>query len=267
MKIHFLTLGLKDGPIARFFAAVEQKFVWHYAQRCLTSGFVPATFLPLQFIGKLLAKLWIFIQVGRVKIVGKEHLNTGGRIVFCANHVSMFDPILIYSLLKCYPRYMTAIEEMTGLAGLKAVFMGACGSFAVDRSNGKTVIEPAINVLVNGDSLVIFPEGKIGVNGEFRWGAAIIALGAAAKLDKQGQVGMVPIHLSFNGYHSESAKGPYGAMKFHWRHGVTVTVGAPILLDSAATVSPEQLTNILRHQIVDQLAPVEPRQAGNWAAV
>jgi 1-acyl-sn-glycerol-3-phosphate acyltransferase len=267
MKIYFFTLGLKDGPFARFFAAIEQKFVWQYAQRCLTSGFVPLTFLPLQFIGKLLAKLWIFIQVGRVKIVGKEHLDSGGRIVFCANHVSMFDPILIYSLLRCYPRYMTAIEEMTGFGGLKAVFMGACGSFAVDRSKGKTVIEPAINVLLSGDSLVIFPEGKIGNNGEFKLGSAIIALGAAAKLDRQERVGIVPMHLSFQGYHSESAKGPYGAMKFDWRHGVTVNVGAPIWLDSCATVSPEQLTALVRHQIVDQLAPRDVKSTGQLVAI
>ncbi|MBP9091224.1 1-acyl-sn-glycerol-3-phosphate acyltransferase [bacterium] len=267
MKIYFFTLGLKDGPIAQFFAAIEQKFVWQYAQRCLTSGFVPTAFLPLQFIGKLLAKLWIFIQVGRVKIVGKEHLDSGKRIVFCANHVSMFDPILVYSLLKCYPRYMTAIEEMTGFGGLKAVFMGACGSFAVDRSKGKTVIEPAIDVLVKGDSLVIFPEGKIGMNGPYKQGSAIIALGAAAKLAKQEQVGIVPIHLFFHGFHSQSAKGPYGAMKFDWRHGVTVTVGAPIWLDSDVILRPEQLTEIVRHQIVDQLAPRDLRSSSDWVAV
>ena len=134
MKIYFFTLGLRDGPIARRIAAIEQKLVLQYAQRCLTSGFVPVAFLPLQFIGQLLGKRWIFIQVGRVKVVGREHLDSGGRLVFCSNHVSMFDPILIYSLLKCYPRYMTAIVEMFGLGGLKAVFMGACGSFAVGCS-------------------------------------------------------------------------------------------------------------------------------------
>lgn len=267
MKIYFFTLGLRDGPIARLIAAIEQKFVWRYAQRCLTSGFLPVAFLPLQFVGKLLAKLWIFLQVGHVKIIGKEHLDSGGRLVFCANHVSMFDPILIYSLLRCYPRYMTAIEEMTGFGGLKAVFMGACGSFAVDRSKGKTVIEPAINVLLSGDSLVIFPEGRIGTNGEYKLGSAIIALGAAAKLPQPERVGIVPIHLSFNGYHSQSAKGPYGSMKFIWRHGVTVTAGAPIWLDSSATVSPEELTAMVRHQIVDQLAPRDLRSPGNLVAI
>ncbi|MBK7750702.1 MAG: 1-acyl-sn-glycerol-3-phosphate acyltransferase [Candidatus Obscuribacter sp.] len=38
--------------------------------------------------------------------------------------------------------------------------MGAFGCFAVDRSKGRTVIEPAIKVLENGESLVVFPEGK-----------------------------------------------------------------------------------------------------------
>ena len=130
------------GSIKRF----RQRFR-EYVDLCLTSGFIPKSIRPLQLVGKFLANIWVFVQVGRIKIEGKENLVAPGRIIFCPNHSSMFDAPVIFAIMKRMPRYMTAFEEMRGLWGLKAIFMGAFGCFAVDRSNGKTVIEPAIKVL------------------------------------------------------------------------------------------------------------------------
>jgi 1-acyl-sn-glycerol-3-phosphate acyltransferase len=116
--------------------------------QCLTSGFIPRTFLPLQLLARILARIQVFIQLGRVRIIGAENLKPKGRVIFCPNHSAMFDAPVIFSIMKLWPRYMTAYEEMRGLWGLKAVAMGAFGCFAVDRSKGKTVLEPAIKVPV-----------------------------------------------------------------------------------------------------------------------
>lgn len=118
-----------------------------YVNHCLTSGYMPRTFRPLQIAGRHLATLWMFLQVGRIRVIGAENLRAEGRIIFCPNHSSMFDAPIIFSLMQRMPRYMTAIEEMRGLGGLKAIVMGAFGCFAVDRSKGKSVLEPAIQVL------------------------------------------------------------------------------------------------------------------------
>ncbi|MBA3855575.1 MAG: hypothetical protein C0507_01580 [Cyanobacteria bacterium PR.3.49] len=252
VKKHFV----RGSQVIKGFIGTWRKRFRDYVNQCLTSGFIPYTFRPLQFLGKHLARLWMFIQVGRIRIVGAENLKPEGRVIFCPNHSSMFDAPVIFSIMKRYPRYMTAYEEMRGLAGLKAVVMGAFGCFAVDRTRGKTVLEPAINVLLQGDPLVIFPEGKISGTGEylpFKKGSALIAIGACEQLNHKEKVGIVPIHICFHGRDPETAGGPYGAMGFKWRKGATVTVGKPIWVHDLNPLTPEHVTEMVHAAITGQV--------------
>jgi len=226
-----------------------------YVDLCLTSGFIPHSVRPLQLVGKYLGKIWVFAQVGRVRIVGKENLTAPGRIIFCPNHSSMFDAPIIFSIMKRMPRYMTAYEEMRGIWGLKAIAMGAFGCFAVDRAHGKTVIDPAIKVIVQGSPLVVFPEGKISKTGvylPFKKGSAIIGIAAYEQLLRKDRVGYVPIHICYHSRDEETAGGPYGAMGLKWRGGVTITVGKPIYLDEISPMNADSVTEAVRKAIVFQ---------------
>ncbi len=200
----------------------------------------------------------MFIQVGRIRIIGAENLKPQGRVIFCPNHSSMFDAPVIFSVMKRYPRYMTAYEEMRGLAGLKAVVMGAFGCFAVDRSRGKTVLEPAINVLLQGDPLVIFPEGKISGTGEylpFKKGSALIAIGACEKLGPHGKGGHRSDSHLLPWTRRCNREWPHGAMGFKWRKGATVTVGKPIWIHDLDPLTPENVTDQVRIAITEQTCP------------
>jgi 1-acyl-sn-glycerol-3-phosphate acyltransferase len=144
---------------------------------------------------------------------------------------------------------------MRGLWGLKAIAMGAFGCFAVDRSKGRTVIDPAIKVLVQGSPLVVFPEGKISNTGTylpFKKGSAIIAISAFEQIQQKDRVGIVPIHICFGKRDEKTAGGPYGAMAFKWRGGVTITVGKPIYLDAVAPMNADSVTEEVRKAIVNQ---------------
>lgn len=248
----------RDTPLAKGFLGrykrLKERFR-EYVDLCLTSGFIPKSVRPLQLVGKFLANIWVFVQVGKVKIIGKENLIAKGRIIFCPNHSSMFDAPVIFAIMKRMPRYMTAYEEMRGLWGLKAIFMGAFGCFAVDRSKGKTVIEPAIKVMEHGESLVVFPEGKISNSGTylpFKKGSAFIAIGAYERLNGKELVGIVPIHICYGKRHEPSAAGSYAEMGFNWRGGVTVTVGSPIYINDIKPMTPEKVTESVRNAIVSQ---------------
>jgi 1-acyl-sn-glycerol-3-phosphate acyltransferase len=239
----------------RLFVATWRRNFREYVDLCLTSGFIPKSFRPLQLVGKYLAKIWVFAQVGRIRIVGKENLTAPGRIIFCPNHSSMFDAPVIFSIMMRMPRYMTAYEEMRGLWGLKAIAMGAFGCFAVDRSKGRTVIDPAIKVLVQGSPLVVFPEGKISSTGvylPFKKGSAIIGLSAYEQIQRKDRVGIVPIHICFGKRDELTASGPYGAMALKWRGGVTITVGKPIYLDEVSPMTADAVTEAVRMAIVNQ---------------
>jgi 1-acyl-sn-glycerol-3-phosphate acyltransferase len=249
------TLFRRGAARYRLFVTTWRRKYREYRDLCLTSGFIPRSFRPLQLVGKYLAKIWVYIQVGRIRIVGAENLTAPGRIIFCPNHSSMFDAPIIFSLMKRMPRYMTAYEEMRGLGGLKAIVMGAFGCFAVDRSKGRTVIDPAIKVLVQGSPLVIFPEGKISHTGTylpFKKGSAIIALSAYEQLQRKDRVGIVPVHICFGKRDEKTAGGPYGAMAFKWRGGATITVGKPIYLDEITPMDADSVTEAVRKYIFNQ---------------
>jgi 1-acyl-sn-glycerol-3-phosphate acyltransferase len=216
---------------------------------------MPRRFRPLQFICKHFSRLWVFIQVGRVRIVGAENLLASGRIIFCPNHSAMFDALVVYGIMKRQPRYMAAYEEMQGLWGLKAVVMGAAGCFAVDRSRGGTVIKPAIDTLVRGEYLVIFPEGKISNSGTylpFKKGSARIAIGACEELKHKEPVGIVPLHICYHKRDEATAGASFFEMGFKWRGGVTVTVGTPIYVHEFEPLTPEYVTAQVRKAITAQ---------------
>lgn len=242
----------KGSLLFKSFIGTWRKKFREYVTLCLTSGFIPHTFRPLQFVARILARIWLFLQVGRCRVIGAENLKTPGHIIFCPNHSSMFDAIVVYAVMKRWPRYMTAYEEMRGLGGLKAVAMGAFGCFPVDRTQGKTVLEPAIKVLSSGQPLVIFPEGKISATGEylpFKKGPAIITNATYERLDMKVPVGIVPIHICYHKRDVATATASYGQMGLKWRGGVTVTVGKPIYLHELPSRKPEDVMAAVRGTI------------------
>lgn len=243
------------------FVGTWRKKFREYVNLCLTSGFIPRTFLPLQIIARFLARIWVFIQVGKMRVIGAENLKTPGRIIFCPNHSAMLDAIIIYAAMRRWPRYMAAFEEMRGVWGLKAVAMGAFGCFPVDRSQGSTALEPAIKVLMSGQPLVIFPEGKISPSGEylpFKTGPARIANAAYERLAMKEPVGIVPIHICYHCRDEESAATTFGQMGFKWRCGVTVTVGKPIYLHELPSRDRKDVMAAVRGAIKMQACPTTP---------
>lgn len=232
-----------------------------YAENCIQSGFIPLTFGPVQFITRQLARLLIFVLVGNVRVIGKENLRNPGRFIFTPNHSSMLDAPVIYSQKSVNTlRYMTAYEEMTGLWGLKAIFMGFMGCFPVDRTRGKSVIEPAIEVLVQGQSLVIFPEGTISENGSclpFKKGPAIIAMAAYERMEKKERVGIVPVHIYFHKRDVATAKKFYHEMGLKWRGGATLTIGKPLYLDDLAGLNPDEVMAIVHKFVCHAQAEAE----------
>lgn len=224
-----------------------------YLRLCHTSGFIPRTFLPMQLLARLVVRLWVFVQVGNIKIVGKERLNHPGPVIFVPNHSSMFDALVMYIILRRWARYMTAVEMMRGLGGLPGLVLSSVGCFAVDRKNGTTVLDPAIKVVASGQDMVIFAEGKINSFAllmRFKSGPARIALGAARQSGKR--VTLMPVHICFG------KRDPYTAaidnylrMGFKWRGHVTVTVLAPIHIEPDTDESEEQFTALARQSIAD----------------
>lgn len=257
-------MGLKHNQ------AAHRKSWWrrfrNYAASCTTSGFIPRESYALQRFGKFMSRLWTWIQVGEVTVVGRENLYAPGRLIFCPNHSAMLDAIVIYPIMPLGTRFMAAVEEMRGLGGLKAILMGAAGAYPVDRTRGRTVIPTSIELLVKGKRITMFPEGKISPTGtylEFKKGAAWIAIGACEALGHNEPVGLVPIHICYHTRDVESAT-DFGKMRLRWRHGVTITIGKPVYVHNVEPLTPDAVIARIRDDITSQICDtthlVEPNK-------
>jgi len=129
--------------------------------------------------GKAWSRMTCILALLPVKVVGREKIQKHQSYVFVANHQGAFDIFLIYGYLNRNFKWMMK-------KGLRNIpFVGkACeegGHVFVDRSSPtriKECIRKAEASLVDGVSLVVFPEGSrsfTGKMGYFKRGAFVLA--------------------------------------------------------------------------------------------
>lgn len=139
------------------------------------------------------SKMFFWMVFTHVDVEGAENLEKGKSYVFVANHTSFFDTWIIYGCLPVVFKWMMKAELR------KVPFIGtgcaAAGHIFVDRKHPKAAaaaVEKAKKALVDGVSLVVFPEGTRSTDGkvhEFKRGAFQIAF----------DLGLPVVPLSLNG--------------------------------------------------------------------
>ena len=113
------------------------------------------------------------------RVIGRENIPKEGRLMICANHSGMADPIWIYFALKLghVPRIM-AKQEVMNVPVLGKVLQ-YFGIFGVDRdSTDVNAVKTALRCLNDEQQLLIFPEGtrvKPGASVEPKRGAVTLA--------------------------------------------------------------------------------------------
>lgn len=172
---------------------------------------------------------FILFPFFRIKSVGRENIPKGPAL-FCANHSSNFDPILMSIAIgiQHHPHYMAKIE-LFRIPVVSSV-LKAIGSFPVDRSrNDINAIKTALKYLKAGEKVGIFPEGT-----RFRSDHESEAKRGAVKMADQMSVPVIPVYIPRN-------KKPF--------HRYTIVIGTPYL------VNPERkkLTNADYDTIADTL--------------
>jgi len=121
-----------------------------------------------------------FAAMGGVHVYGHENIPATGPAIIAANHTSMADPPLEACAIKRPLRFFAKKElfDVPIIGGL----IRKLGAFPVVRGSAdRTAIRTAINVLENGELLIIFPEGMRGDGVTFgapEKGMAMIALKA-----------------------------------------------------------------------------------------
>lgn len=154
---------------------------------------------------------------GGFTVHGREHLPSSGGGILCANHVSYLDPPVLGAAV--YPRrtYFMAKKELFDIP-LLGKFIHNAYAFPVDREgNDRQAIRFAVNLLQQGELLVVFPEGQRSPDGSLQPGN----LGPALMASKAGTP-IIPIALK----DTDKVLPRHG--KFLHRGHVSVDIGKPI---------------------------------------
>lgn len=131
----------------------------------------------------------------RLKVKGKENIPEGPVIV-CANHTSFLDPVVLaIGVGKKIPLRFMAKKELFSNKILLPI-LNAIGAIPVNRETvDLATIRSSLNVLKQGDKLMLFPEGtRIREENASREN---VKMGAGMLAARAG-VNVVPVYISGN---------------------------------------------------------------------
>lgn len=197
--------------------------------------------------GRLWSRLTIRLFLLPIRVEGRENLVKGHSYVFVANHQGMFDIFVIYGYLNRNFKWMMkkALRKMP-LVGMAC---RAAHHIFVDRSSASAVkhtYDDARNILREGMSLVVFPEGArsfTGHMGFFRRGAFALA----------DELGLPVCPLTINGSFNVMPRMKDG----HWVewHPLTLTIHKPIAPMGQGRDNIEYLKEESYRRVMEGLVP------------
>ena len=149
-----------------------------------TLAVVIATFvdpkLASQTCGVWWSRLNSFITPMSVSVKGRHHIDPRQSYVIISNHLSHYDIFVLYGWLGIDFKWVMK-KELRNLPAL-GIACEKLGHIYIDRSNKGTAmasLKEAKKKIVNGTSILIFPEGTrslTGKMGPFKKGAFVMAL-------------------------------------------------------------------------------------------
>ncbi len=139
---------------------------WHYRQ-------------IVEWLGPL-----VMTVMGGWHVSGTQHVPAEGPALICPNHVSYLDPPVIG--MAAYRRCCFMAKQSLFEIPLLGPFIANSHAYPVDRDEGgRQAIRIATTLLLAGEAVVMFPEGRRSPNGELiagQAGAAYVASRANAPI-------------------------------------------------------------------------------------
>ncbi len=118
----------------------------------------------------------VFKVLLRLEIEGEENIPLEGALVIASNHISLLDPPVLGVAATRKVHFMAKKELFVPVLG---TFYRYLGAFPVQRGGAdRAAIKQGLDILRNGHTLAIFPEGtrsKTGLLGKAEPGALMMA--------------------------------------------------------------------------------------------
>ncbi len=147
--------------------------------------------------------LVIPLHFGKIEIRGQEHIPKSGPVILAPTHRSRWDALIVpYATGRLVSgrnlRFMVSAHEIKGLQGW---FISKLGGFPVDPARpGASSFRHSVELLSEGEMLVIFPEGAIGRERKIKTikrGVARIALEVESEKPNCG-IKILPISIKYS---------------------------------------------------------------------
>ncbi|NJL62037.1 MAG: 1-acyl-sn-glycerol-3-phosphate acyltransferase [Methylacidiphilales bacterium] len=178
---------------------------------------------------------------GSIAIAGQENIPKTGPVILAPTHRSRWDALLVpYAAGRCITgrdlRFMVTGTECNGLQGW---FIQHLGGFPVNLKRPSiTTLRHAVDLLRNGEMLVIFPEGGIrkGELHPLKPGISRLALTAEVNHSDLG-VQILPISID------------YSQTNPSWGTNVCINIGKPIKVADYISGCIKKDANRLMHDV------------------
>ena len=197
---------------------------------------------PIYGVGKLGARMALWLAGVRLEIHGLGQIPEHGAVVFMANHQSNCDPPALLAIL---PPVLVMVKKEFFRVPLIGRGMSMCGFISVDRRNREQAleaVEKGVQALKAGKSFLVYPEGTRSPDGRlqrFKKGVFVMALKAAAPI----------FPISISGGHKIMPKG-----KFVMRPGgVRITFHEPVRTEGLAVEDRQAVVERVRAAILGGL--------------
>ena len=121
------------------------------------------------------------------KVIGKEYTKIDEPFIFCSNHLSMIDPVILVGAVLSRKAYFMGKDELYKTKIGNWLFRSLLSFPVVRGTADMAAIRKSIKCLKDGYDMMIFPEGtrnlkKDGSMLELHNGVGIIALNAKCKI-------------------------------------------------------------------------------------
>ena len=171
------------------------------------------------------------IRLGfRWRITGLEHIPERGPVLLAANHISLFDPLVVASVADLRGRRVRfmAMAELFRTPASRWFFC-TLGHIPVERQSesAKSSLTSALAKLGRQDCVGIFPEGGLSRDLEPRPGQT-----GAARLARWSGAPVVPIGL----WGTQRVTAPGHKSSYRPRLPIAVSIGEPLLVDEEEDV-------------------------------
>jgi 1-acyl-sn-glycerol-3-phosphate acyltransferase len=182
-----------------------------------------------------LTGVWLF----GIRVIGRENWPSSGGALVCANHQSLFDPLLVGLTCRRRMNYL-ARDTLFRAPGFKQ-FISFFDAIPIDREGGGLAgLKETLRRLKAGEMVLIFPEGTRTRDGQlapFKPGFIPIV--------RRSRVPLVPVALdgAFQAWPRTAALPRLGR--------IAVVVGSPITPERIAEISDEDLLRELGQRMQD----------------